>query len=103
MGPSDVRYFLKYPLVNTWMYETAFGPLGKNHRTYARVDGRPLIFRELMQPSPINNFIPLCFLTLFRRPQAASVCLVCFVSVYEVFVRFRVFVGRNSRIFASMR
>jgi hypothetical protein len=57
MGPSDVRYFLKYPIVNTWMYEAAFGPLGKNHRTYARVDGRPLIFRELMQLSPINNSI----------------------------------------------
>jgi hypothetical protein len=37
VGPPNVCYFLKYPVVNTWTYEAAFGPLGKNHRTYARV------------------------------------------------------------------
>jgi hypothetical protein len=32
VGPPDVCYFLEYPLVNTWTYEAAIEPLGKNHR-----------------------------------------------------------------------
>jgi hypothetical protein len=39
----DVRYFLVYPLGNTWTYETPFGPMCTNHRTYARVARRPLL------------------------------------------------------------
>jgi hypothetical protein len=35
MGPLDIRYFLEYPLVNTWTYEIAFEPLDKNHQKYA--------------------------------------------------------------------
>jgi hypothetical protein len=35
VGPPDVRYFLEYPLVNTWTYEVAFELLGNNHRMYA--------------------------------------------------------------------
>jgi hypothetical protein len=29
MDHVDVLYILEYPLVNTWMYETTFGPLCK--------------------------------------------------------------------------
>jgi hypothetical protein len=36
--PPGVHYFLKCPMVNTCTYEAAFGPLGKNHRTYGRVE-----------------------------------------------------------------
>jgi hypothetical protein len=43
VGPPDVRYFLVNPLDNTWTYETPFGPMCTDHRTYARVVGRPLL------------------------------------------------------------
>jgi hypothetical protein len=39
-GPPNVRgttertLYCEYPLDNTWMYEAAIEPLGKNHRTY---------------------------------------------------------------------
>jgi hypothetical protein len=42
-GPPDIHYFLVNPLDNTWMYETPFGPMFKDHRTYARVAERPLL------------------------------------------------------------
>jgi hypothetical protein len=35
VGPLDLRYFLEYPLVNTWTFEATIEPLGKNHRTNA--------------------------------------------------------------------
>jgi hypothetical protein len=47
MGPLDVRYFLGYPLGNTWTYETPYGPMCKDHRTYARVVGRPLLCQRV--------------------------------------------------------
>jgi hypothetical protein len=37
VGPPDIHYFLKYSVVNTWMYKVTFGQLDKNHWTYARV------------------------------------------------------------------
>jgi hypothetical protein len=43
MGPPDVRYFLVYPMGNTWTYETLFGPMYTDHQMYARVDGRLLL------------------------------------------------------------
>jgi hypothetical protein len=43
VGPSDVRYFLVYPLGDTWTYETPFGPMCTDHRMYARVARRPLL------------------------------------------------------------
>jgi hypothetical protein len=53
VGPSDIHFFLEYPLVYTWMYEAPFGSLGKNHRTFTmvgwtfaafqRVGGKPLL------------------------------------------------------------
>jgi hypothetical protein len=43
VGPPDVCYFLENPLDNTWMYEAPFGPMCTDHRTYARVAGRPLL------------------------------------------------------------
>jgi hypothetical protein len=33
MGPLDIRYLLRYPLGNTWTYETPYGPLCKDHQT----------------------------------------------------------------------
>jgi hypothetical protein len=57
-GPPDVRsanstpdvrgtigrtLLFEYPLGNTWTYETPFGPMCTDHRTYARVAGRPLL------------------------------------------------------------
>jgi hypothetical protein len=44
VGPLDIRYFLKCPVVNTWTYEAAFGLLGKNHRTYIRVGRTSIAF-----------------------------------------------------------
>jgi hypothetical protein len=43
----DVRYFLEYPLGNTWTYETPFGPLYNGTKTYARVVGRLLLCQEV--------------------------------------------------------
>jgi hypothetical protein len=43
VGSPDVRYLLVYPLGNTWTYDTPFGPMCTNHRTYARVAGCPLL------------------------------------------------------------
>jgi hypothetical protein len=43
VGPPDVRYFLGYPLGNTWRYETPSGSMCKDHQVYARVAGRPLL------------------------------------------------------------
>jgi hypothetical protein len=43
VGQPDVCYFLVYPLANIWTYETPFGPMCIDHRTYARVVGRPLL------------------------------------------------------------
>jgi hypothetical protein len=34
-GTIGRTLLFEYPRVKTWMYEVAFGPLGKNHRTYA--------------------------------------------------------------------
>ena len=42
-GTTRRTLLLEYPLVNTWPYETPFKPLYKDHRTYARVTGRPLL------------------------------------------------------------
>jgi hypothetical protein len=38
----DVRYFLKYPLGNTWIYKTAFGPLCNSTRHTLELGGHPL-------------------------------------------------------------
>jgi hypothetical protein len=54
VGLSDVRYFLKYSLVNTYMYETTFGPLGKNHLMYAPLAGRLLLFGHINTPYPLQ-------------------------------------------------
>jgi hypothetical protein len=41
VGPLDIRYFLEYPVVNTWMYEAAFGPLeNSTGRTLGWLDVR---------------------------------------------------------------
>jgi hypothetical protein len=59
VGPPDLRYFLEYLLGNTWMYKTPFGPMCKDHWTFARIAGRPLglpdvrcSVRELMANFP---------------------------------------------------
>jgi hypothetical protein len=44
VGPPDVRYFLKYTVVHTWMYEATFRPVGKNHRMYVRVGQTSVAF-----------------------------------------------------------
>jgi hypothetical protein len=44
---TDVRYFLGYPLGNTWIYETPFGPMCKDYRTYVRVAGRLLLCQRV--------------------------------------------------------
>ena len=36
-GTTEHMLLFEMPLANTWMYKAAFGLLGKNHRTYARV------------------------------------------------------------------
>jgi hypothetical protein len=45
--PSDIRYFLGYPLGNNWMYETPFGPMCKDHQTYARVARHSLLCQRV--------------------------------------------------------
>jgi hypothetical protein len=42
-GPPNVHYFLVNPLDNTWTYETPSGTMYKDHWTYARIAGRPLL------------------------------------------------------------
>jgi hypothetical protein len=96
----DVRYFFKYPVVNTWTYEVAFGALGKNHRMYARVRRTFAAFQGVGGSSPINSPYPSSFFTLFRHPQAAN---VCFVSICEVLVCFGAFVKGNSCSFTSRK
>jgi hypothetical protein len=58
VGPPDVRsvnsildvrgttgrtLLFEYPLGNTWMYETPFGPMCTDHQMYPRVFGHPLL------------------------------------------------------------
>jgi hypothetical protein len=40
-----VRYFLEYPLDNTWTYDLPFGPLCKLYQTYIRAGECPLLFQ----------------------------------------------------------
>jgi hypothetical protein len=47
VGQLDIFYFLEYPLGNTWKYEIPVGPLCKDHWTYARVAGRPLLYQRV--------------------------------------------------------
>jgi hypothetical protein len=47
-GPSNICYFLEYPLGNTWMYEIAFGPLYNSIRCTLGLGEHPLLFREFM-------------------------------------------------------
>jgi hypothetical protein len=42
-GTTGCTILFEYPLGNTWMYETLFGPLCRNHQTYAKVAKRPLV------------------------------------------------------------
>ena len=44
-GTTGFTLLLEYPLDNTWTYETPFGPLCKDHRTYAT--GRPLLYQRV--------------------------------------------------------
>jgi hypothetical protein len=72
VGPTNVRYFLEYPLVNTWTYEPAFGLLGKNHRMYASLAER------LLLSSPINTYLPLHVLHSFQMPLGCQSVLRVF-------------------------
>jgi hypothetical protein len=42
-GTTGRTLLFEYPLDNTWMYETLFGPLCKNHWMYVKVTGRLLV------------------------------------------------------------
>jgi hypothetical protein len=42
-GTTGRTLLFGYPLNNTWAYETPFGPLCKNHRTYTRSGGCTLL------------------------------------------------------------
>jgi hypothetical protein len=46
-GTTGRTLLLGYPFGNTWMYETPFGPLCKDYRTYARVARRPLLCQRV--------------------------------------------------------
>ena len=98
MGSLDVRYFLKYP----WLIpEHTRQPLDRWARATGRMQGWADVrcfLRGWWPPSPINSPIRPSFLTLFRCPQAAS---VCFMSVCKVFVCFGAFVMGNPSTFAS--
>ena len=73
---SDVHYFLKYLIVNTWTYETPFEPLCKSA-------GHTLGLADILylSPSTINTLYPLCFLTLSDAPRLPVHCLWGLVSV----------------------
>jgi hypothetical protein len=47
VGPPNIRYFLGYPLGNTWTYETPFGPLCKDYQMHARFTGRSLLCQRV--------------------------------------------------------
>jgi hypothetical protein len=44
-GTTRRTLLFVYTLGNTWTYETPFGPMCTNHRTYARVVERPLLYQ----------------------------------------------------------
>jgi hypothetical protein len=90
-GPPDVRsanstggctLLFEYPLDNTWTYETAIEPLGKNHRTYAPwLDVRYFF-------GSINSTLPFRISHHFHMPlgyqsvsRMFSKCFECVVSV----------------------
>ena len=56
---TDVCYFLEYPLVNTWTYEIAFGPLNKSTGHTLGFGGRLLLFKELVAALPYKYAIRL--------------------------------------------
>jgi hypothetical protein len=74
-GTTGHMLLFEYILVNTWMFKAVFGPLGKNHQTYAPLVGHPLL------SGPINTPYPFMFCISYRRPQTARVFPKCFESV----------------------
>jgi hypothetical protein len=46
-GTIEHMLLFEYPLDNTWTYETPFGLMYKDHRTYPRVAGRPLLCQRV--------------------------------------------------------
>jgi hypothetical protein len=79
MRPSDVCYFLEYPLINTWAYEIPFGPLCKSARRTLGLGGRPLLFRELVAAISYKYPLPLLGFHTFQMPPGCL--LIIFVSV----------------------
>jgi hypothetical protein len=69
---ADVRgiigcmLLLEYPLDNTWTYEAAIEPLGKNNQTYT-----PWLDVHCFS-GPINSTLPcLCFSQILDAPRLA--------------------------------
>jgi hypothetical protein len=46
-GTTGRTLLFEYPLDNTWTYETPYGPMYKDHWTYARVVGHPLLCQRV--------------------------------------------------------
>jgi hypothetical protein len=82
-GPPDVRFanrtgrlrgttgrtlLFEYPLDNTWTYETAIEPLGKNHRTYA-----PWLDIRYFS-GPINRALPPSYFSQFQNAPRLPEC-----------------------------
>jgi hypothetical protein len=93
------------PVDNTWTYEAAIEPLGKNHQTYApwpdvRYFSGPI--NRALPPSYFSQFqnaprLPKCFQSISKLCEClASVCVrgVC---------KFGTFVKQNSCGFVSRR
>jgi hypothetical protein len=77
-GTTECTLLFEYPLDNTWTYEAAIEPLGKNHLTYA-------LWPDVRCFSgPINSTLPPSYFAQLQHPQAARVfpkCFECAVSL----------------------
>jgi hypothetical protein len=77
-GTTGRMLLFEYPLVNTWTYEVAKEPLGKNHWTYTPWPNVRCFSR------PINTTLPLFILHKFQMspscqsvPRVFSKCFEC--------------------------
>jgi hypothetical protein len=64
-----VRYFLEYHPVNTWIYETAFGPVCNSTGRTPLWTRRPLLFGPINTPSPLAHITPNPPFNPFLRPS----------------------------------
>jgi hypothetical protein len=74
-GTTEHTLLFEYPLDNTWTYEAAIEPLGKNHRTYTPWPNVRCF------SGPINRALPPLYFSQFQNtPRLPE----CFQSVFKL-------------------